>query len=254
MERLIFLISAVFFFSACTEQNELTEHGSVAFSLQFPSMESTDGRTLAQDRPSALLLSIQDGDGNTVIERDRIELIHIGEDFLVAENLELEAGNYQIIEFMVMSEANEILYVTPVKGSLYGPVVATPLPYDIVVIPDGTITVPMEVLRVEDGHSATDFGILGLAINLTNRFEVHVSVLQDGGPTEGVLDVDAFRDGSEAYTLEFIEVGLEGRDITLFDNLDSARFTIDGVSGFEAVYSLEELQESHQVVLSIPSS
>ena len=64
--------------------------------------------------PAFVLFSIKDSNGE-VQENIKLSLTSFGQRY-ISENLELQEGKYQLTQFVVLEEAEKIIYATPLEG------------------------------------------------------------------------------------------------------------------------------------------
>lgn len=75
-----------------------------------------------------------------------------------AETVQLPAGSYKINKLIVESGTGNVLYATPVAQSAKAAAVAKPLTYNFTLPQAAVKIIPAEVLNVNTGDKATDFG------------------------------------------------------------------------------------------------
>jgi|GEM_PF-4258531 len=91
----------------------------------------------------------------------------------ITEQLSLNTGAYQITQFFVADNDNNILYAAPVENSPKASFVNDPLPMDFIIEKDQTTNVLVQVVEVEEGSTPEDFGYV------TFSFEIVDSTLSD---------------------------------------------------------------------------
>jgi hypothetical protein len=106
--------------------------------------------------PAIILLSVQDRQGKRQ-ENIKLVLYNFGKGY-VSENLELQTGCYQLIQFAVMDAAHKVMYATPTEGSDLAEYVTDPLPMAFVVTNEGTQVIP-QVLIVPGYEPSVDLDI-----------------------------------------------------------------------------------------------
>ncbi|MEM6525129.1 MAG: hypothetical protein AAF693_15100 [Bacteroidota bacterium] len=249
MKNNILVILFILFLAACSEEEAVEDNrnGRVEFSLQTKA-GSSNGRS-AEDDVSHILLSLADEQGNIILNKEEVSLIKVGS-YFVTQSLELNSGNYQIIEFMVLNQDNEAIYITPIAGSDKAQFVVSPLPIDIVVVPEGYVSIPVEVLRVEEDDQPSDFGLAEFAIHLSDPILLQLSVEQNGQPVSGVIEVSGMKDGFEIFELN-LDVGPSGKKSRIYDNIDSVRFTLTSPQRIEQFHTVEELKQTADVLFSL---
>lgn len=143
----------VFSITSCEKWlNDKTGKGKAEFSLTVPDNGS---KSLSGSSPDGgiesyhILVSIEDLKGNAVITDSLIPIYAFGTGF-TSENIELEAGDYNLTKFMVIDPSGAVLYAAPVEGSPLAYLVNDPLPVGFSIHPDQVTSVAPEVLLVGD--------------------------------------------------------------------------------------------------------
>jgi len=134
------------------DENEASQ-GAVKFSLNSSS-SSTLSRLAETDKPSSLLVTIKDAEGNE--QTEELSLYTFSGNY-ISEPLSLSTGNYTLEGFHVLDIDNEVIYSTPLASSDLAYLVENPLAVDIIITTNNTTLVTPEVIPV-DGLDATDLG------------------------------------------------------------------------------------------------
>jgi len=144
---------AVFGIWSCENRNDdLAGKGKAEFSLSMPEegSKSLSGSSLDDGTMSYhILISVEDTDGNSVISDSLIPVYAFGPGF-TSENVEIEAGDYNLTKFLVINPAGEVIYAAPVEGSPLAYLVNDPLPVGFTIFADQVTRVAPEVLLVGD--------------------------------------------------------------------------------------------------------
>ena len=236
---------------ACSKDQEpaIMANGEVSFGILTVS-EDLSGRTSGdRSEASAVLISIEDASGNPFFDLERLELIAVGDTY-VTRKVQMPAGNYYIKKFMVVNEENEAIYITPMEGSEKAKFVHSPLPHEIIVVPDGVVSMPIEVLEVNEGSQPGDFGLIEFPINFTEQIEVEVSVLQNNAPVGASLEVQGRVDGFIRWDMD-IDLQTRASSLKLYDNVDSIVFSVISPENAEVKYSLEDLKADPVVIIAL---
>jgi hypothetical protein len=164
--HLLLFILLTFVLSCKNEESPFPSKGKVTFS--FFHTARGNGR-IKETAPAFVLLNIKDSNGEVQENIKLVLLYDLGQDY-VSEHLELQTGNYQVIQFAILDEFNKIMHATPREGSALARHVNDPLPIDFSVTAAG-VQVAAEVLTVLEDDRPEQFGLANF------RFEiVHVSV------------------------------------------------------------------------------
>ena len=121
------LLPVVFIFS-CSEEHARLDSKKMQFTFSLP-IENSGGRTRV-DLPdgASLLISLEKGNGEVILEQHQIALQKEGDSY-VSATIELANGNYNIIDFRVVDDSLKVLFATPRKGSPLSAKIAQALPY-----------------------------------------------------------------------------------------------------------------------------
>ena len=152
-------------FQSCKEDIEPLSPttNKIAFSFS-KATRNVDTTQLAE--PTFILFSIKDMNGNTR-NGMKLSLARFGKDYL-SENLELEPGNYQLNEFVVLDSTLNTVYATPTEGSELANYVADPLPIEFTVGNEEKRLTP-QVLAVEPKDNPERFGYASFGFDIAER-------------------------------------------------------------------------------------
>jgi hypothetical protein len=110
------------------------------------------------------MVSIDDMEGNSVISDSLIPVYAFGTGF-TSENVELQAGDYNLTKFLVINPSGAVIYAAPVEGSPLAYLVNDPLPLGFTIHADQVTTVAPEVLVVGD-QPPTQFGYASFGMQI----------------------------------------------------------------------------------------
>ena len=138
---------------SCENRNDdFAAKGKAEFSLGMPeevakssSGSSTDSGIMSYH----IMVSIEDMTGNSVISDSLIPVYAFGTGF-TSENVELQAGDYNLTKFLVINPSGTVIYAAPIEGSPLAYLVNNPLPLNFSIRADQITTVAPEVLLVGD--------------------------------------------------------------------------------------------------------
>ena len=151
------ILLVVFAFSSC-EKNSDSSKGTAKFSVssidEFSQLKSawTDDDLVSYH----LMVSVEDSDGNPVLTGEMVPVYLFGSSY-ISEELEMEAGNYRLTEFMLIDPAGEVIAATPLDGSPLAYLVKDPLPVSFRIAGGVATIVRPELLAVGE-HTPGDFG------------------------------------------------------------------------------------------------
>lgn len=173
--RYVFLsllaVMSVLGWQSCTQTDET---GSVKFGMSFNEESTLKSTDPDGDEPGVAyrlteaLVTIANENGEVIYEKEPIPLYHFGGSYMT-KALELPAGDYQLLEFMLIDETGTVLWATPKEGSPLAHLVDDPLPVHFSVHPNTSTSLQIQVVRVAN-HPPEDFGYISFAIEFVNRF------------------------------------------------------------------------------------
>jgi len=129
---------------AAAEYVSPTENGNIEFlaSLSSPVIEnSVVSRSITKSQsagePAAIVISLKNNDDATVLDSLRMNLYKFDNNGGYAtDSVEIPAGTYQLTKYWVLDAFNNVIKATPIKDTIIGDQIETPLPMQIVVEPD----------------------------------------------------------------------------------------------------------------------
>ena len=122
----------------------------------------------------SVLVTIVDIADTPVYTNEEITLYRMGTG-IVSASLELKTGSYKLIEFMVVDNKGQVIFVTPKEGSNRAYLVDDPLPIEFSVNENELTTVIPEVLNTE-GLDPEEFGYANFCLKVVETFKFLVIV------------------------------------------------------------------------------
>jgi hypothetical protein len=159
--------------SSCYKKDEGKKSGKVQFSVNGESKTNLKSATVG-GQPAFILIDVKDADGNAVYFHKKIELINFN-GYYLSQPVDLKTGSYKLTEFMVLDEANQVIYATPKTGSAKAYLVSNPLDISFTINEDEVTKLTPEVLSVDELTPA-DFGYLDASFELVKTFDFLISV------------------------------------------------------------------------------
>ncbi len=162
------------FFISCDKEDETKsdKSGRLVFSLnQLPaktggvSLKSTD----AKEDAVAIIVTIMGSQGDTLYYHEKLELYNFNGSF-ITEAILLPEGSYELTEFLVLDEENNVIYITPIEGSEYAYLVSDPLGISFEVMVNQVTKVVPEVISTDCICTAIDFGYVGFDFDVVDIF------------------------------------------------------------------------------------
>jgi len=150
--------------ASCSKEEQT---GKLSFGLEM-SGDATLKSTTSGEGVVAALVTIRDAAGMVVFEKEYLELIRFGDQF-VTRSLSLPVGEYTLTEFMLVSAQGNVLWATPKEGSPLAHLVQKPLPHRLGIRADQTTSQDIQVVRVGN-YQPDDFGYAQFNIRFVDRF------------------------------------------------------------------------------------
>jgi hypothetical protein len=166
----------------CSDPGESAVPEKVQFTWSLTDTGTENGRSKIDRVPDALILTVENPSGQTLLENHRIDLIRAGDAF-ISEPLSLTPGRYSITQFMLVAGENELLYAAPVHGAPLAPAVNRPLPFPINVVQGRLNRFDVEVLKFTEANFPEDFGYTSFTINDVNPLKISPFLARETGLT-----------------------------------------------------------------------
>ena len=203
------ILLVVFAFSSC-ERNSDSSKGTAKFSITSIDESSQLKSAWAEDDMVSyhLMVSVEDSEGNPVMTGELIPAYLFGPGY-ISEELEMEAGEYRLTEFMLIDPSGAVIAATPLEGSPLAYLVNHPLPLGFSVA-GGTATVVTPELLVVGDHTPGDFGYVSFGGPIIKPLGFYVVCIIDNPlsmapvqpPTEAYLTVFAGNSWRYRFRLE----------------------------------------------------
>ncbi len=121
----------------------------------------------------SVVISMTKKDGTVVYDKESISLLNMN-GYYIASPISLNVGEYALTEFLVMDDANNVVYAAPLAGSEKAHLVKTPLSIDFEVKKDEVLKLVPEVISV--GNSTpSDFGYSTISFDVVPYFDFSLS-------------------------------------------------------------------------------
>ena len=163
---IFFLISTLHF--SCKQQEDIIPgKGNATFSMSSVGRNKSGGRLEQNENSVAVLLSIEDSNGELVAENKKLSLFAFGNGF-VSESLELTEGDYKLVQFQILNADDVIIYASPMVGSVLAKYVTNPLPINFSINKDSSTQVIPQVLAVLPADTPESFGYVNFGFELVD--------------------------------------------------------------------------------------
>ena len=244
---LVCLISITTFWQSCQEEPIDIPNDPVEVSFNIVATNSVDLKStppLDMENAKKVILTIQKYDGITTgYTQHELDIYKLGDAYITGK-IALMFGSYKITEFFVLDDLDNIVYASPLEGSLMAQNVTDPLPVLFSISEKKSKAVEIEVLS-NANLQAEDFGLVRFPIIGVGTFQFLISVSEQGmekllkaGLTvssngysytqelDSIVDNKlTIKDGYEEYALTITAIGY-GTYKGTFTNAELKQYTI----------------------------
>lgn len=149
LQLFLHLCVIVLLISSCEE--EPTEQQEQLVQFTFSSEQPTEnGRMTDLSDARAVVISIKNSSGETMLSMEKFDVYKLeGTNYVqkfVSKPVSLKPGNYDLTDFLVVDEDNNVIYVTPKEGSDNSNLVHDPLPIQFSVTANTLNEFPVQVV------------------------------------------------------------------------------------------------------------
>ena len=168
--------------------------GSLLLGIELPETSPADGRIDANGKLS-ILITIENESGETILDQEVLKLTKLNKEF-ITKPISLVSGNYKIVDFMVIYDLDEVIYITPKEGSPLAYLVDQPVPITFSISKNlVTKLAPWVISTLR--KSPKDFGYSSFAFTYVPTFDFLITLFAFNNETnsyeltEGSLQVKA---------------------------------------------------------------
>lgn len=188
MKKIFHILLLSFFVISCSSNNdepslegEPTEvlQGKQVFRIDLKSL-TAKGISVDKQKnlePAFAILSINNSDGVSILTREKIPLLKVGDSY-VTDEISLESGTYSVIEFIVTDLNDVVISIAPKENSVLAQFTTKPLPFDFVVSTDETKETAIENINAA-GYTSVDFGYTGLSLTFPENTDFFSLIVDD---------------------------------------------------------------------------
>lgn len=160
---------------SCNEESP-TSLVKVQFNLAVQADQYNDGGRLQSPleipNGAKLLISVETETGAPVMTFEEVELLRVGGNIVTAP-LHFYPGTFQIVDFLLVDEANNVLFATPKRGSPLANYIRNPLVVKLTITGGKAKVVQMDVMDVAQA-TPESFGYVSFNINVVHPLSVVV--------------------------------------------------------------------------------
>lgn len=258
MKNLLVLlsISTLLIIQSCQKTTDIEPEnpssGSIYFLLPTNEGSTNSARISNLEIPngSSLKIGIETTESTPTLSQHTLELLNINREF-ISPPLSLGAGNYNLVEYFIVSPENEVIFAAPLTGSSLANDVDEPLPIAFS-IETGVITqLSPEVVSLQN-LTPEDLGYLSFQLNTVDHF--FVSVFQ---PTENgfvLADAEAFIISNIGDTIKNLSLDATVNRIASVLDIDE-EFTLvvikSGYGKYSETFILTEIRDAYQNTIPV---
>lgn len=157
MKKNILTLAILFVLFSCDRDESVLQN---SYEIQFKLTSTSQAKTSKVSEPKKILVTLLDPFGNILANRNELELIRFGDDFLSAPFTihTTYKGHYSLSEFLVIGENDGIVYASPKEGSNLANQVIDPLDIEFLILPDSVTMIVPEVIAVNENSNPEDYG------------------------------------------------------------------------------------------------
>ncbi|ELR68374.1 hypothetical protein C900_00406 [Fulvivirga imtechensis AK7] len=174
----LFLYSCLIVLSISSCEEEPTEQQEQPVQFAFNSEQlAENGRLADLDDARAIVISIKNSSGETVLNMEKIEVYKLeGTNYtqkFISKPVSLMPGGYEITDFLVVDEDNNVIYVTPKEGSDNSNLVHDPLPIHFSVTANSINEISVQVVDATT-DPVESFGYVSFSIRERNTLKFRI--------------------------------------------------------------------------------
>lgn len=226
---------------SCSQNDEVsTSPGELQFTLNNK-VDASNGRVAST--PTSIVISLEDGNGNPVFTLEELPIVNFSGTYATSP-VTLNAGDYQITEFLLLDESGETIYATPKAGSDKAYLVSYPLPLDISVSPDFVKTISPELISTLNVDPAA-FGYASFGLTVVDTFEMLIAAMRFNiGTFQYELTDATVSVSGDGVALSSTNIAAETTQLTVRDGYDSYQVSVSksGYTTETATYTLAEMK------------
>ena len=142
----------------------------INFSLSnLKSVKATFSDTATTSTLKYVVISVEDFTGKYVKSSEKVELFNMNGNY-ISKPLSIQKGDYKLTSFFVLDGNDNVVYISPLKGSSKAYLVYNPLPLNFSVQTNMVTKINPEVLNAS-GNKPEDFGYATFNFNIAQTFD-----------------------------------------------------------------------------------
>ncbi len=162
----LYILAVLFFLGTSCSKNESSEiklKGNISMSLEKTgALKSTETEDI-----SAVYVSVKNSSDEYVYNMQELTLLSFNGGYITG-NIELEEGDYTVVDFIVVDDQDSVVYLSPKEGSELASMVDYPLPVSFSVSASDTSSVSLQVISADLGD-AVDYGYTNFTFDVVDN-------------------------------------------------------------------------------------
>ncbi|MCG8388680.1 MAG: hypothetical protein MJA30_24225 [Cytophagales bacterium] len=238
---LILIVSAMSVSCDEDSQEDLELKGTLNLSIPGSQMGNAEGRAHEASAATYVLVSLG---GPTALTMEKIN-VYPFEATYISESIALLEGEYQLLDFIVLNEQDEVIYAAPKEGSELEALVDQPLPLSFNISGDESTSVQPQVVRTLSSQpSQFGYSSFGFEIQETYR----VAAFGNGTFVEAELQIWA---GGSLLGTETLEANTN--QVAIAGGYDSYELVVEapGFARYHETFTSNDLESLQSVPLVI---
>lgn len=243
--KLLILLILGSMFVSCQKENELEiVNHEIEFSISFGGNSLKNGLVPEEcnslDNAHKIVLSIETEAGESTNYTDaELNFYKMGDSYF-SEKIALKVGSYKLTKLLLVDKDNQVLFATPMLGSIQAQNVDNPLPIPFDVVKDQAIGVNVEVLCAL-GLNPDDFGLVGFWFEKIETISFMIAVSELGKNVILAANLEVSKD--DYYYTQSLEA-IANNAVTIKSGFTdyTLRVSKDGYQDYVNTFTKEELE------------
>ncbi len=164
----------IFILYSCNKDKKdiATSQGKIQFSLTISNNQQSSLKSASDSTVSnvitAAVVTIEDASGNIVQNSVSIPITNMNGSY-ISNPVSLVTGNYQLTEFLLVNQNNQVVYASPLKSSQLAYLVSNPLPITFSIQTNTVTNIIPEVINALN-YTPQDFGYATFSFSIDSTF------------------------------------------------------------------------------------
>ncbi len=177
LKHLLWAFFAAFLMACGADEPQEEQEGQITFTIENVLNQKSGGRTEADAADiTYALITIENDQGDVVMDREQVNVSPFGDGF-ITDPVTLITGDYNLTEFILMNDADEVIFATPLAGSDLAYLVSNPLPLAFTITANSTTELAPEVIDVT-ASVPEQYGYFGMNFTIIETFDLMITVLE----------------------------------------------------------------------------